>query len=383
MKRLLSSIVLTGLILVLGACEAQEDESVNEVFALEEVASGFTQPLLVTHAGDASGRIFVVQQNGVIYAVENGVRAAAPFLDVSGLLGSSSGEQGLLGLAFHPNYTENGRFFIYYTAPGDDSVIAGYQVSADPSVADAESRTELLSFAQPYQNHNGGHIAFGPDGYLYIGTGDGGSGGDPENSGQTLSTYLGKLLRIDVDRIGVDNGEPYAIPDDNPDLGAEALPEIWAYGLRNPWRFSFDRETDELFIGDVGQNKIEEISYQPANSAGGENYGWNIMEGDECFNDAQCDTAGLTMPILSYDHGQGRSVTGGYVYRGETIPELTGSYIYADINGKVWVASREADTWTSELMTETGRTITSFGEDEAGELYLVDYAGAVLKFVAP
>ena len=201
MKRLLSSIVLTVLILVLGACEAQEDESANEVFALEEVASGFTQPLLVTHAGDASGRIFVVQQNGVIYAVENGVRAAAPFLDVSGLLGSSSGEQGLLGLAFHPDYTENGRFFIYYTAPGDDSVIAGYQVSADPSVADAESRTELLSFAQPYQNHNGGHIAFGPDGYLYIGTGDGGSGGDPENSGQTLSTYLGKLLRIDVDRI--------------------------------------------------------------------------------------------------------------------------------------------------------------------------------------
>ena len=381
MKRLIALLLL--LLPVLSACgDAQENQDGAqgfERFGLEQTAAGFTQPLLVTHAGDGSGRIFVVQQDGVIYTVENGERGDTPFLDVNELLVSSSGERGLLGLAFHPNYEENGFFYIYYTGQGGDSVIARYTVSEDPNIADAESRSEVLSFAQPYQNHNGGHITFGPDDYLYIGTGDGGSGGDPENNGQSLETYLGKLLRLDVD-----GGEPYAIPADNPELGANALPEIWAYGLRNPWRFSFDRETNELFIGDVGQNAVEEISYAPADSQGGENYGWNIMEGDTCFETEDCDKEALTLPILSYEHSEGRSVTGGYVYRGESAPELVGSYVYADLNGKVWLAKRDGDTWESELAVETGKTITSFGEDEAGELYLTDYAaGAVFRFVAP
>lgn len=381
MKRLIALLLL--LLPVLSACgDAQENQDGAqsfERFGLEQTAAGFTQPLLVTHAGDGSGRIFVVQQDGVIYTVENGERGDAPFLDVSGLLVSSGGEQGLLGLAFHPDYEENGFFYIYYTGQGGDSVIARYEVSDDPNIADAESRSEVLSFAQPYQNHNGGHITFGPDGYLYIGTGDGGSGGDPEDNGQSLETYLGKLLRLDVD-----NGEPYAVPADNPDLGANALPEIWAYGLRNPWRFSFDRETDELFIGDVGQNAVEEISYAPADSSGGENYGWNVMEGDTCFETENCDKETLTLPILSYEHSEGRSVTGGYVYRGESAAELVGSYVYADLNGKVWLAERDGDIWESELAAETGKTITSFGEDEAGELYLTDYAsGAIFRFVAP
>ena len=356
----------------LGAASfAQESE-----FALEPVADGFERPLLATHAGDGSGRLFVVEQGGQIHIVQDGARLDEPFLNVGDLITTGGNEQGLLGLAFHPDYPVNGQLYLYYTAPGGDSVIANYQVSDDPNVADEASGRELLRFAQPYSNHNGGHLAFGPDGMLYVGTGDGGSGGDPENSGQSLDTYLGKLLRLDVD-----SGEPYAVPADNPFVDDDAvLDEIWAYGLRNPWRFSFDRDTGDLFIGDVGQNAVEEISFQAASSTGGENYGWNMVEGDRCFRDG-CDLASFTAPILTYDHSQGRSVTGGYVYRGADVPALQGRYLYADLNGNIWAAELQGDSWTAELASASGLTVTSFGEDEAGELYLTDFAsGTVYKF---
>ncbi|MCZ7540878.1 MAG: PQQ-dependent sugar dehydrogenase [Anaerolineae bacterium] len=362
-----------------GAAESQQTP-----YQLVPVASGFSRPLYVTHAGDGSGRLFVVEQSGAIRVIKDGAALRQPFLDVSGLISRQAlednyTERGLLGLAFHPNYAENGLFYINYTDLNGHSVISRYTISADdPDRADATSAAPLLYVEQPYANHNGGHMAFGPDGYLYISLGDGGSGGDPLGSGQNLSTLLGKILRIDVD---VPDG--YAIPADNPFVEREgARPEIWAWGLRNVWRFSFDRATGDLYLADVGQNQWEEINFQPAGSAGGENYGWNAFEGTHVYS-GQRAASDVVPPVLEYDHSVGRcSVTGGYVYRGERIPALQGVYLYGDwCSGTIWSAQRGArGLWQAVVSLESGRNISSFGEDEAGELYLVDYGGAVLRF---
>jgi glucose/arabinose dehydrogenase len=348
-----------------------------------EIATGFARPLYLTHADDGSGRLFVVEQGGRIWILQNGERLETPFLDISAQVSPSANswgysEQGLLGLAFHPDYAENGIFFVNYTDQQGNTVIARLNVSGDADLADAASLTPILNIPQPYSNHNGGYLTFGPDGYLYIGMGDGGSQGDPENSGQRLDTLLGKLLRIDVD---VADG--YAIPDDNPFIAREgALPEIWAYGLRNPWRFSFDRETGDLFIGDVGGSAWEEVNFTPAGTVGGINYGWSLYEASQARGSASTD--GLTMPILEYSHDQGVSITGGYVYRGEAITTLQGVYFYADFGfGTIWAAARdEAGNWQSqEFMRNTGYTVSSFGEDEAGELYIVNYAGSIVQIM--
>jgi glucose/arabinose dehydrogenase len=346
---------------------------------LVEAAGGFNQPLLVTHAGDGSNRLFVVEKRGYIWIVQDGARLPDPFLDIASRLTSNGYEQGLLGLAFHPNYAENGWFYVYYTDnSGGDTVVARYSVTPDnPNLADRLNETVILTQDQPYRNHNGGHLAFGDDGYLYIGLGDGGSAGDPLGAGQRLDTWLGKILRLDVD-----GGTPYAIPPDNPFVGVpNALPEIWAYGLRNPWRFSFDRLTGDLYIGDVGQNAYEEINFEPADSAGGLNYGWNPYEGMHPYSGAPAPDD-MVLPIAEYSHQLGISITGGYVYRGALLPDLQGVYFYADFgSGNLWYAYRDAGGgWHSDLLMQTGQAISSFGEDEAGELYLTSFNGGVWRF---
>jgi glucose/arabinose dehydrogenase len=344
--------------------------------AIELLADGFASPTHVTAAGDGSGRLFVVEQFGQIMVLRDGAPLDEPFLDIGPLVGSRGNEQGLLSIAFHPAFAENGRFFVNYTNRDGDTVVARYTVSADnPDRADHESAAVLLTIDQPAPNHNGGLLKFGPDGYLYIGMGDGGAAGDPWGNGQSLDTLLGKLLRIDVDA-----GEPYAIPADNPFVGRDgARPEIWAYGLRNPWRFSFDRASGDLFIADVGQNAQEEVHVQPAASAGGENYGWDIMEGDACYDAGSCDREGLQLPVAVYPHSGdagGCSITGGYVYRGAAFPALAGTYLYADFcSGNLWTLRPQGEAWQSDLVTTLDIRISSFGEDEAGELYLADRGG--------
>jgi glucose/arabinose dehydrogenase len=351
-----------------------------------EVVSGLDNPLLVTNAGDGSGRLFAVEQTGFIWVIQDGALSAEPFLDVSPLLSrdvfrGGYSERGLLGLAFHPDYETSGLFFINYTDANGDSVVARYSVSADdPNLADPTSAVTILTQDQPYENHNGGHLAFGPDGFLYIGFGDGGSQGDPQANGQNLNTWLGKILRIDV------NADTYTVPDSNPFVGqADAKPEIWAFGVRNPWRFTFDRETGDLYIADVGGDDIEEVNFQPADSAGGENYGWRVWEGNN--QRTQEATPGeLVYPVATYSHSDGCSISGGYIYRGEALPELQGTYFYGDYcNGRTWTLQRDdAGAWTSAVTTwPPGQfVISSFGEDEAGELYVVDYKGAIYRLEA-
>ena len=348
--------------------------------ALTLVASDLQSPTGIVNAGDSSGRLFLLEQPGRIRVVADGELLAQPFLDISREI-TSGGEQGLLGLAFHPDYAHSGRFFINYTDENGDSVVSRFTVSSDdPNLADPGSEVELLRVPQPFPNHNGGGLAFGPDGYLYISLGDGGAGGDPLENGQNLSTLLGTLLRIDVD-----NGDPYAIPPGNPFVDDSATrPEIWAYGLRNPWRFSFDRETGDLWIADVGQNMWEEINFQGAESSGGENYGWNVMEGAHCFEPAQgCETDGLEVPVLEYDHDQGCSVTGGYRYRGSEIGGLQGTYVFGDYcSGQIWGASESGEGWATVPLLSSELRISAFGEDEAGELYVADLgAGNIYRIV--
>lgn len=352
---------------------------------LEQVADGFEQPLQVVDPGDGGGRLFIVEQPGRIQIVRDGEVAPEPFLDLTGEVEAGGSEQGLLSVAFHPDYARNGRFFVGYTARDSAAdTIASYTVSSDnPDRADAESGEVLLSIEDPYPNHNGGLVMFGPDGYLYAGFGDGGSGGDPEGNGQNRGTLLGSILRLDVDREGAD--APYAIPEDNPFVDdRDARPEIWAYGLRNPWRFSFDRTTGDLWIGDVGQNQTEEIDRQPAGSAGGLNFGWNTMEGSLCYADAGCDQSGLTLPVAEYSHDSGCSVTGGFVARGENAAALEGVYLYADYcSGLLWGLGRNGDgDWVSSTPVETGLNISSFGEDAEGALYLTDLNGAFYRVTA-
>ena len=344
---------------------------------LERVADGFVQPLTITHAGDGSGRVFVVEQRGTVQVVHDGA-VTGTFLDVRDRT-RAQGERGLLGLAFHPAYQDNGRLFVHYSDRRGATVLS--ELRADPpdtGTVDTATERVILTLEQPYGNHNGGQVAFGPDGYLYLALGDGGSGGDPLDAGQDLGTWLGTILRLDVD-----GAEPYAVPADNPFVAdPAALDEIWAYGLRNPWRFSFDRATGDLWIADVGQNAVEEVNRQRADSPGGENYGWRIMEGDACFDPPSgCDTSGLVLPVLTYTHasGWGRSITGGYVYRGDAVPALAGAYVFGDyVSGRIFVAEGSGDAWTARPLLDSGFRIAAFGEDEAGELYVADYSGGVL-----
>jgi glucose/arabinose dehydrogenase len=347
-----------------------------------QVARGLQDPLdLQAPPGDRA-RVFVVEQVGRIRILRGTSLAAAPFLDLSSRI-SSGGERGLLGLAFHPRYSETGRFYVNYTDPQGDTHVSEFRVSsANPDVADAGSERELIFVRQPFANHNGGGLAFGNDGLLYIGLGDGGSGGDPMGNGQNLGTRLGKMLRIDVDR-----GTPFGVPADNPFVGrAGALPEIWAYGLRNPWRFAFDRSTGDLLIADVGQNEVEEVDL--ANRRGGDDFGWNVMEGSRCFRPSSgCSTQGLTLPILEYTHSQGCSITGGIVYRGCRLPGYQGTYFYGDyctafirsfrLEGGRVVDQRD---WTAPLGRGVNN-ITSFGTDGDGEAYIVDQDGEIYKIV--
>lgn len=345
---------------------------VGSHFALKTIVSEeLSKPLFLTHAGDRSGRLFLVEQNGRIQILNDGNLLREPFLDISSRL-STGGERGLLGLAFHPNYSKNGRFFLNYSREQDGAtVIAEYQVSSNPNRS--ETREEvLLLIPQPYGNHNGGMITFGPDGFLYIGTGDGGSGGDPEDRGQNRSDLLGKILRIDID-----HDPPYRIPPTNPFFEGGGKPEIFAFGFRNPWRFSFDRKTGELWAGDVGQNSWEEINLVKV----GENHGWRLMEGNHCFNPKEgCRQLGdLTLPVTEYANAGVRcSVIGGYVYRGGEVPSLEGTYLFADYCSGEIFGFRDGP---QEVFLDTDLRISSFGEDESGELYVVNHQGSIHKII--
>jgi glucose/arabinose dehydrogenase len=346
--------------------------------ALVRLTAGLNQPVAITNAGDT--RLFITQQSGKI-VIWDGTRVlATPFLDLTSII-SSGGERGLLSVAFHPRYRDNGRFFVYYTDGNGDINIARYNVSSsNPNVADANSGLVLLKIAHPVNaNHNGGQLQFGPDGFLYAGTGDGGGGGDAPNNAQNTNVLLGKLLRIDVDN------SLYAIPAGNPFAnGTGGAPLIWAYGLRNPWRFSFDRVSGDLWIGDVGQDKYEEIDFQPATSIGGENYGWRHMEATHCFNpSSNCQTAEMTLPVAEYSHQSGCSVTGGYRYHGTRYRRLQGLYFYSDYcSGTIWTLKQSADgSFVSQTQIDTNLAVSSFGEDVNGELYLADLSGGAIYHV--
>ena len=342
----------------------------------------FDRMVLLTYPDDDSGRLFVVLQPGRIMVFENdpGVESAETFLDIRERVNDSGNEEGLLGLAFDPAFAENGHFYVNYTASGPRrTVVSRFSASAgDPDRADPDSELVFLEVAQPYRNHNGGHVAFGPDGMLYVGLGDGGSGGDPRGNGQDTSTLLGSILRIDVSALDETGG--YAVPPDNPFAGGDrtARGEIWAYGLRNPWRFSFDRETGDLWAADVGQNQYEEVDIiRP-----GRNYGWNVMEGSHCYRRGSCDMEGLELPVAEYGRDGGCSVTGGHVYRGRRLPTLYGAYLYADFcSGKIWALRHDGTAVTEQmLIADTGLSISSFGEDASGEVYVLTFEGAVYRF---
>lgn len=343
-------------------------------YAWNLVSEGFSRPLLATNASDGSGRLFVVEQGGIIYIVQDGAVLPAPFLNMTSQVGSGANEQGLLGLAFHPDYEQNGLFYVNYTDLNGDTVISRFQISVDANVADPTSEKILLQVDQPYPNHNGGNLEFGPDGFLYIGLGDGGSQGDPNRNGQSLETYLAKILRIDVN-----SGDPYGIPADNPFALGGGLPEIWDYGFRNPWRFSFDRVTSDLYIADVGQNQWEEVDFVPAGTPGGANFGWSIIEGNHPYHDGPID--GMVAPVTEYEHGNRCSIIGGYVYRGQILPAWSGVYFYGDYcSGEILGLAHNADgSWESRLLYDTGFLITSFGMDEAGEIYVLDRNGGLYK----
>ena len=342
---------------------------------LEQVDGRFRNPVyLASPPGDS--RLFIVEQAGRIRIVKNGQALSEPFLDIADRV-RSGGEQGLLSVAFHPDYRTNGYFYVNFTDRSGDTRVERFKVSANPDVADPASSKLVIGIDQPYANHNGGLVMFGPDGMLYVGMGDGGSGGDPHGNGQNRNALLGKILRLDV------SSEPYGIPVGNPRTGGRA--EIWAIGMRNPWRFAFDRQTGLLYVADVGQNEIEEIDVESATEPG-MNYGWNIMEGDHCYRSSSCDREGLVMPKVTYNHSGGAcSVTGGFVYRGRRIPSLAGHYFYSDycagwlksfrmMNGAV---TDRRDWKTSENLGH----VVSFGEDSSGELYILTEGGKVLRIV--
>lgn len=339
-----------------------------------EVAAGLNRPVFL--ADPNNGRMYIVEQPGVIRILKQGQLLTTPFLDIRSRVGSQGNEQGLLGLAFHPNFAKNGYFFLNYTRRDGNTVIARYQVSMDPEIADPATEKILLQVNQPYANHNGGMLAFGPDAYLYIGLGDGGSGGDPQGFGQSLDTLLGKILRIDIN-----TEEAYTIPADNPFAAGGGKPEIYAYGLRNPWRFSFDRLNGDLWIADVGQNIWEEINYLPAGATPGVNFGWDYREGTHPFEGNPPQGLALADPVFEYNHDAGCSVTGGYVYRGASLPEWNGIYLLGDYcSGTVWgIMPSSSGGWQAQVLFQLDANIASFSEDAAGELYLLDLSGRVYR----
>ncbi|MDO8357475.1 MAG: PQQ-dependent sugar dehydrogenase [Nitrospirota bacterium] len=350
----------------------------SSIHLLPLVTAGLERPLFLTHAGDGSRRLFVVEQPGAIRIISQGVRREALFLDLRDRVLTDDTERGLLGLAFHPDYRRNGRFFVNYTRqPDGATVVAEYRRGGAPDAASRDERV-LMVVMQPESNHNGGMLAFGPDGYLYIGLGDGGAWGDPGNRAQNLNELLGKVLRIDVD-----HGDPYAIPEDNPFAREGGRPEIYAVGLRNPWRFSFDFNSAELWVADVGQKKWEEVDLVTR----GGNYGWRVMEGSHCYNPAtSCPTEGLALPVMEYRHEEGRcSIIGGYVYRGLAMPALRGAYLFGDYcSGEVFVF-RQSDEGGKDasptVLIKTGFRISSFGQDEEGEIYLLDHGGGIYRLI--
>lgn len=359
---------------------ATEKPPAPQKVKLQLITDQILSPVAMAVPGDGSNRQFVCQKEGRVWIIRQGKLVAQPFLDVSAdmvKINPGYDERGLLGIAFHPKFKSNGKFYVYYSVPSSvkgsnhKSLVAEYKVSAsNPNVADGASKRVVMEIEQPESNHNGGDIVFGPDGYLYISLGDGGGGGDRHGSignGQNMDTWLGKILRIDV------NGNPYNVPKDNPFVGKTGVkPEIWAYGLRNAWRISFDKTTKRLFAGDVGQNKYEEVDI----IVKGGNYGWRIMEGFHEFNvPAGADKSNLVAPIHEYDHDQGISITGGYIYRGKGIPGLQGQYVFGDYNGKAWTLVPAGSKWNESVLELDGRVanmqILSWGEDEAGELYVL------------
>jgi glucose/arabinose dehydrogenase len=356
---------------------AMAAQAADPQLGFELVVTGLEEPVGIANAGDQ--RLFIVQQPGQIVIHDGTNRLPTPFLDIQSKV-LSGNERGLLGLAFHPRYAENGFFYVNYTNLQGHTIVSRFRVSSfSPNIADASSETQILFIEQPFANHNGGQLAFGPDGYLYVGMGDGGSGGDPGNRAQFLGTLLGKMLRIDVD-----SGNPYAVPPSNPFVSnAAARPEIWALGLRNPWRFSFDRVAGDLWMADVGQNTWEEINFQSATSIGGENYGWRRMEGTHCYNpNTNCNPGNLVLPVIEYDHTRGCSVTGGYVYRGSRWPRLRGMYLYGDYcSGRIWGATRDSFSGavTTRELSDTSFFISAFGEDANGEVYVANHNGAIYR----
>jgi glucose/arabinose dehydrogenase len=350
----------------------QPAEAWSPRIALQQIADGFDRPLHITHAGDGSGRLFVVEKVGRIRIVRDGRVLPEPFLDITDRVGSRANEQGLLSVAFHPRYRENGWLFVNYTDDDGDTVVSRFEATGDR--ADPVSEQVVLTIGQPFANHNGGLIVFGPDGMLYIGMGDGGSAGDPLGAGQDRSTLLGKILRINVENL------PYTIPPDNPWAdGVDGRQENWVIGVRNPWRFSFDRATGDLFIADVGQNRLEEVHLLRAGRIAGANLGWNVMEGDECFRRNDCNRDAFDLPIDVYPHSLGCSITGGHVYRGAAFPALQGVYVFGDFcSGRIWGLRPSGAEWERVELLQSGLQIASFGEDEAGELYVAGYNNGVL-----
>lgn len=355
-------------------------EPAPDSLRLVSVAAGLDFPTSLTTPPGDTARLFITEKSGRVRIIRSGTLVPQPFLDLRGQV-SDGGERGLLSLAFHPGYAENGRFVAFFTDPEGTVEVAEFRTSpGDPDRADPASRRTIIRIPQPYSNHNGGQALFGPDGKLYLGLGDGGSGGDPHGHGQDRGTLLGAILRLDVDA-----AVPYGIPADNPFVATPgARGEIWVYGVRNPWRFSFDRETRGLYVADVGQNRVEEISVVAWGRAAGANLGWRITEGSECFGASGCDRTGLTLPVLEYPHPEGCSVTGGYVYRGRRMPWLAGTYFYADFCDG-WVRSFRLDgaraafgrDWTAQLGNPGA--VVSFGEDALGELYLLTRSGGVFR----
>lgn len=350
-----------------------------ENYQWEEIASGFSKPLGMTSYYDDTLLIYILEQGGVIRVLENDTLLNEPFLDISNKVTTRGSEQGLLGIALDPEYESNGEFYLNYTDRGGNTVIARYIANLDKKTADVKSEQILLKVEQPYSNHNGGNLVFGPDGFLYIGLGDGGSGGDPELRAQNTDTLLGKMLRI-----AVSDQEIYSIPSDNPYVDGGGRAEIWSIGLRNPWRYSFDKTTGDLWIADVGQGNWEEINFTQTGSLPELNYGWSYFEGTHPFKGDPTNPEEFIYPVFEYDHSMGCSVTGGYVYRGEELPEWYGIYIFGDFcNGKVWgILSPEDGTWQSSELFNSGLNISSFGEDVFGELYMIAHNGTLYRLSA-
>lgn len=366
-------------LLITSSCDSQSSGSFELVKAFPELE--FVRPVDFQHAGDGSNNVYVVEQRGVIHVFDNNAETSSSsvFLDIQSRVNDGGNEEGLLGLAFHPDFESNGYFYVYHSASGPKrSIVARYTtLDSNPLEADPNSQEVIMEFNQPYGNHNGGQISFGPDGYLYIAVGDGGAGGDPLGHGQNRSTIFGAILRIDVN--AEENGLAYAIPEDNPfhDNDQGFREEIYAYGLRNPWRFSFDAQTDQLWTGDVGQNSLEEINIVEA----GKNYGWNIQEGSACYEpESGCDRTGLEQPVIDYGRRSGKSVSGGFVYRGSQLPDMVGYYVYADfVTGNIWALNAGLDPLDNKLIVDSGLGISSFGVDPDNELYICSFDGYIYQ----